>query len=142
MVPVRADAVGFRLDLAQGAIRRDERSDALAEELGVDSLAWRHVDESEADLYVNATPVCPGAADPPGLPASALFHRLLVFGCVYRPDGSITPTVAATKAARCPVIDELSQFGARAARQTWLYGVEDPTVEEISGPLTSPRRAA
>jgi shikimate 5-dehydrogenase len=39
------------------------------------------------------------------------------------------------------VIDGLSMFAAQAARQARLFGVEDATVEEIAGLLSS-RRAA
>jgi shikimate 5-dehydrogenase len=112
-----------------------------AAELHVDSVAWTDVAATEADLYVNATPVGSAPGDLPALPASVLVHRPLVFDCVYRRDGSETPTVAAARAARCAVVDGLALFSGQAARQARLFGLVDATVEEISGILPA-RRAA
>lgn len=113
------------------ASRRDEDADALAEELRVDSLAWEDVQASEADLYVNATPVGSGEDDPSAIPPSALAHRPLIFDCVYRHDGGETPTVAAARRARCPVVDGLKMFAAQALRQARIFGVADASLEEI-----------
>lgn len=113
------------------ASRRDESADALAEELGVDSLAWEDVPASEADLYVNATPVGGKDGDSSAVPSAVLANRPLVFDCVYRRDGKLTPTVAAAREARCPVIDGIQMFAAQAVRQASLFGAEDVTPDEV-----------
>lgn len=117
--------------------RQDAKADALAEELHVDSLAWKDVGASEADLYLNATPL--GARDEDGsaVPAAVLENRPLVFDCVYRRDGSPTPTTRAARAARCPVVEGIQMFSAQALRQARLFGVEDGTPEEITAILRS-----
>jgi shikimate dehydrogenase len=115
--------------------RRDEQADALARELGVDSLAWADVAATEADLYVNATPVGARDEDGPAVPAAVLANRPLVFDCVYRRDGSPTPTVKAARAARCPVVEGIRMFAAQAVRQARLFGVEGVTEEEVAAVL-------
>ncbi|MGH9399746.1 MAG: shikimate dehydrogenase family protein, partial [Thermoanaerobaculia bacterium] len=122
------------------ASRRDESADALAEELGVDSLAWKDVAASEADLYVNATPVGGKDADGPAVPREVLANRPLVFDCVYRRDGRPTPTVAAARAARCRVVEGIQMFAAQAVRQASLFGVEEVTAEEVSRLVASGQR--
>jgi 3-dehydroquinate dehydratase/shikimate dehydrogenase len=113
------------------AARRGEEADRLADALRVDSIDWEGVDESEADLYVNATPLGARDGDPPAVPARALAHRPLVFDCVYRKDGLPTPTVSAARQARCAVVEGLRMFAAQAVRQARLFGVEDAREEEI-----------
>ena len=124
------------------ASRRNDQADAVARELSVDSLAWEDVGASEADLYVNATPVGLREEDGPVLPASVLDNRPLVFDCVYLKDGRETPTIRAARAARCPVVEGIQMFAAQAARQAALFGVEGVTAEEIAGALRPARSAA
>ncbi len=126
---VAARKLGYEVLVAS---RRDDRADALAGELGIDSLAFEDVAASEADLYVNATPM--GTRDENGsaIPAAVLANRPLVFDCVYRRDGSPTPTVAAARAARCAVVEGIQMFAAQAVRQARLFGVEGVTPEEVT----------
>jgi 3-dehydroquinate dehydratase/shikimate dehydrogenase len=119
--------------------RRDEAADALAEEFHVDSLARSNLGKSEADLYLNATPIGSHPEDPPAFPESVLEHRPLVFDCVYRPDGSTTSTVAAARAARCPVVEGIRMLAAQAVRQARLFGVADATLEEINRTIREAR---
>ena len=112
--------------------RRDEQADALAGELAVDSLAWEDLAASEADLYVNTTPVGARDGDPPAVPEPVLAGRPLVFDCVYRRDGRPTSTIRAARAARCPVVEGIRMFAAQAVRQARLFGVADATAEEVT----------
>lgn len=123
------------------ASRRDESADALAEEMGVDSLAWEDVPMSEVDLYVNATPVGGKDGDGSAVPSTVLGNRPLVFDCVYRRDGKVTPTVAAARAARCAVIEGIEMFAAQAVRQSSLFGVEDVGPEEVRRLIASEAQA-
>ncbi len=125
---VAARRLGYEVLVAG---RRDEAADALAQELAVDSLAHSDLAATEADLYVNATPVGSRPEDPPAFPREILAHRPLVFDCVYRRDGSETATIAAARAARCPTVDGRRMFAAQAVRQARLFGVADASVEEI-----------
>jgi shikimate dehydrogenase len=136
---VAAKKLGYEVLVAS---RRDEQADAVARDLGVDSLAWSDVERSEADLYVNATPVGAAAGDPPALPASVLAQRPLVFDCVYRRDGGETSTIRAAREAGCPTVDGLRMFAAQAVRQAVLFGVEGVTGDEVSRLLRPPARAA
>jgi 3-dehydroquinate dehydratase type I len=111
--------------------RHDEAADALARELRVDSLALDDLAASEADLYLNGTPVGARPEDPPVFPRAVLENRPLVFDCVYRRDGTATATITAARAARCPTIEGVRMFAAQAARQARLFGVADATGEEI-----------
>ncbi len=136
---VAAKKIGYEVLVAS---RRDDRADALAAEMGVDSLAWEYVAKSEADLYVNATPIGSSDEDPPALPASVLENRPLVFDCVYRRDGRATPTIRAAREAGCPVIEGIRMFAAQAVRQARFFGVADATQEEVTGLLGAARRIA
>jgi shikimate dehydrogenase/3-dehydroquinate dehydratase type I len=133
---VAARRLGYEVLVAG---RRDEAADALAEELHVDSLALRDFGQTEADLYLNATPVGSHPEDPAAFPASVLAHRPLVFDCVYRRDGSETATIAAARAARCATVDGIQMFAAQAVRQARLFGVEDAASEEVDRLLRGPR---
>jgi shikimate dehydrogenase/3-dehydroquinate dehydratase type I len=111
--------------------RRDEAADALADELRVDSLALADLPETEADLYLNATPLGSRPEDPPAFPAKVLEGHPLVFDCVYRRDGTATATIGAARAARCPTVEGIRMFAAQAIRQARLFGVEGVSVEEV-----------
>jgi len=124
------------------ASRRDEEADALAAELGADSLAWEDVAASEADLYINATPIGSREGDPPAFPSSVLGNRPLVFDCVYRRDGEPTSTIRAARAARCPTVEGIRMLGAQAVRQARLFGVADVTAEEVMDLLAPEGRPA
>src|SRR5262249_37652708 len=117
------------------AARRDAEADRLAEALGVDSLAWEDLPASEADLYVNATPVGWRDDDPPGIPKSLFEARPLVFDCVYRRDGKETSTIRAARAAKCPTVDGLRMFVVQALRQTELFGVDGVGATEVEAVL-------
>jgi 3-dehydroquinate dehydratase/shikimate dehydrogenase len=119
--------------------RRDEAADALAEQLRVDSLAEADLGRTEADLYLNATPIGSLPEDPSAFPESVLEQRPLVFDCVYRSNGSTTPTIAAARAARCPVVEGKQMLAAQAVRQARLFGVRDATLEEIYRALAEAR---
>jgi 3-dehydroquinate dehydratase/shikimate dehydrogenase len=121
--------------------RRDSAADALAAVFGVDSIAWTGVSETEADLYVNATPVGRQPGDPPAVPLRLLEARPLVFDCVYRRDGDETATIRAARAAGCRTVDGLEMFAVQAAAQARLFGVEGVTREEI-GRILGEARAA
>ncbi len=121
------------------ASRRDQMADALAEEFRVDSMAWEDLGASEADLYVNATPLGARPEDLPAVPARVLENRPVVFDSVYRRDGSPTSTIAAARAARCPTVEGIQMFAAQAVRQARLFGVEDATLEEIQAMLAAER---
>jgi 3-dehydroquinate dehydratase/shikimate dehydrogenase len=125
---VAARRLGYEVLIAG---RRDEAADALAEELKVDSIAFADVGQTEADLYLNATPVGSRPDDPPTFARSVVEHRPLVFDCVYRRDGSPTATIAAARAASCPTVDGLQMFAAQAVRQSRLFGVENASSEEV-----------
>ncbi len=112
--------------------RRDAEADRVADLLGVDSLAWEDLAESEADLYLNATPVGWADGDPPAIPARVLAGRPLVFDCVYRKDGKPTSTIRAARDARCPVIEGLTMLAAQAVRQAQLFGIPDVTLAEVT----------
>ncbi len=114
------------------AARRVAEADRLAAELGADSMAWDDVAGSEADLYLNATPVGWRDDDPSILPEGLLENRPLVFDCVYRRDGRDTSTIRAARVAGCPTVDGLQMFAAQAARQAQLFGVEEATVEQVA----------
>ena len=131
---VAARRLGYEVLIAA---RDDAKADGLAEALQVDSLAWADLAASEADLYVNATPV--GTRDEEGspIPTAVLENRPLVFDCVYRRDGSATPTVAAARAAKCPVVDGIQMFAAQAVRQARLFGVTDAAPERVMEILRS-----
>lgn len=124
---VAARRIGYEVAVAS---RRDEAADALAAELSVDAVAWADVASTEADLYVNATPLGTLPDDPSAIPAAVLENRPLVFDCVYR-SGAETATIAAARRARCPVVDGLEMFAAQAVRQARLFGVADARLEEI-----------
>jgi shikimate dehydrogenase len=126
---VAARRIGYEVFVAS---RRDAQADALAQELRLDSIAWGDIGASEADLYVNATPLGGGEGAPSALPAELLDHRPLVFDCVYRRDGRETATARAARAAGCSVIDGLEMFCAQAVRQARLFGVADATLEEVT----------
>lgn len=128
---VAARRIGYDVLIAS---RRDTAADKLAAELKVDAVAWNDVPETEADLYVNTTPVGSADGDPSAVPEKVLEHRPLVFDCVYRRSGE-TATVAAARRARCPVIEGLSLFAGQALRQARLFGIEDVSLEEIRGIL-------
>ncbi|HYB52795.1 MAG TPA: type I 3-dehydroquinate dehydratase [Thermoanaerobaculia bacterium] len=119
--------------------RRDVAADALAEKFRVDSLAHEDLGQTEADLYVNATPLGARPDDPPAFPRSVLENRPLVFDCVYRRDGSATSTVAAARAASCPTVDGIQMFAAQAVSQARLFGVEDASLEEVERLLREAR---
>jgi 3-dehydroquinate dehydratase/shikimate dehydrogenase len=118
--------------------RRNEEADALAEQFGIDSLAWEDVAGTEADLYVNATPVGWQPEDPPAIPSPVLSGRPLVFDCVYRRDGRETSTIRAARAAGCSTVTGLEMFAVQAASQAGFFGVEDVTREEVGRLLPAP----
>jgi 3-dehydroquinate dehydratase type I len=126
---VAARRLGYEVSVAG---RRDEAADALAAQFGVDSLAWEDVSSTEADLYVNATPVGWRPEDLPALPGPVLSGRPLVFDCVYRRDGGETSTIRAARAAGCPTVGGLEMFAVQAAAQAGFFGVEGVTREEVS----------
>lgn len=111
--------------------RRDAEADRVADALGVDSLAWANLGASEADLYVNATPVGWRDDEPPAVPASVLEHRPLVFDCVYRRDGGETSTIRAARQKKCPTVDGLRMFVVQAVRQAQLFGLTGVSDDEV-----------
>lgn len=129
---VAARRLGYEVAVAG---RRDEEADALAAFFRVDSLAWDDVRESEADLYVNTTPVGSRAGDPPALPARVLATRPLVFDCAYRSDGAETETIRAARAAGCATVGGLEMFVVQAAAQARLFGAAGATRDEAAGVL-------
>jgi 3-dehydroquinate dehydratase/shikimate dehydrogenase len=126
---VAARRLGYEVAVAG---RRDEEADRLAESFAVDSVGWEGVGETEADLYVNATPVGWRDDDPPAVPLPALERRPLVFDCVYRRDGGETSTIRAAHAAGCRTVDGLEMFSVQAAAQARLFGAEGATREEVA----------
>jgi 3-dehydroquinate dehydratase / shikimate dehydrogenase len=130
---VAARRLGYEVAVAA---RRDGEADRVAEALGVASLAWEDLRASEADLYVNATPVGWRDDDPPAIPPNLLEERPLVFDCVYRRDGHETSTIRAARAKTCPTVDGLRMFVVQAVRQAELFGVPNVTPEEALGILT------
>ena len=131
-VVVAARRLGYEVAVAA---RRDAEADRLGQELGVDSVAWSDLEETEADLYVNATPVGWRDEDPPAIPLRPLEAKPLVFDCVYRRDGKPTSTIRAAKAARCPTVEGLQMFAAQAVRQAQLFGLKDVTLAEVTAIL-------
>jgi 3-dehydroquinate dehydratase/shikimate dehydrogenase len=111
--------------------RRDEAADALAAQFGVDSVAWEDVAGTEADLYVNATPVGWRPEDPPAVPARVLEGRPLVFDCAYRRDRGETSTIRAARAAGCSTVAGLEMFAVQAAAQAGFFGVWGVAREEV-----------
>ena len=131
-VVVAARRLGYEVFVAS---RRDAQADALAEQLRVDSVAWSDLEATEADLYVNATPLGWRDEDPPAIPRRLLEERPLVFDCVYRRDGQDTSTIRAARAAKCPVIEGLQMFAAQAVRQAQHFGLEGVTLDEVTSIL-------
>ncbi len=131
-VIVAARRLGYEVAVAA---RRDAEADRLAEAMHVDSLAWSDLAASEADLYVNATPVGWRDEDPPAIPANLFEGRPLVFDCVYRRDGRETSTIRAARAAKCPTVEGLQMFATQAVRQAQLFGVEGVTTDEVTALL-------
>lgn len=131
-VVVAARRLGYEVLVSA---RRDDEADRLAETLGVDSLAWADVGASEADLYVNATPVGWRDEEPSAIPPSLFEARPLVFDCVYRRDGRETSTIRAARAAKCPVVEGTQMFAAQAVRQAQLFGLRDVTLDEVTAIL-------
>ena len=125
---VAARRLGYEVALCA---RRDAEADRVAAELGVDSLAWADLAASEADLYVNATPVGWRDGEAPALPAAVLEARPLVFDCVYRRDGKETATVRAARQKKCPTVEGLQMFVVQAVRQAQLFGVEGVGNDEV-----------
>ncbi len=130
---VAARRLGYEVVVAA---RRDAEADRLASELRFDSMAWADVPQSEADLYVNTTPVGWKDGEPSAIPPNLFENRPLVFDCVYRRDGRETSTIRAARAAGCPTIDGLQMLAAQAVRQASLLGVEGVTLEEVRRILT------
>jgi shikimate dehydrogenase/3-dehydroquinate dehydratase type I len=126
---VAARKLGYEVAIAA---RRNTEADRVATQLGCDSMAWRDVAASEADLYVNATPVGWKDDDPSAVPPVLFEARPLVFDCVYRSDGRETATIRLARAAKCPTVDGLQMFAAQAVRQSRLFGVEGVTPEEAT----------
>ena len=129
---VAAKRLGYEVAIAA---RRDAEADRVASELGVDSLAWSDLAASEADLYVNATPVGWRDDEPSAIPPAVFAGRPLVFDCVYRRDGRETSTIRAARAAKCPTVDGLKMFVVQAVRQAELFGLEGVTAEEVTAIL-------
>jgi len=129
---VAARKLGYEIRVCA---RRDAEADRVAQALEVDSLAWEDLPASEADLYVNATPVGWADGDPPAIPVAALGNRPLVFDCVYRKDGKPTSTIRAALGARCAVVEGLTMLAAQAVRQAQLFGVPDVTLAEVTAIL-------
>ncbi|HTO89376.1 MAG TPA: type I 3-dehydroquinate dehydratase [Thermoanaerobaculia bacterium] len=125
---VAARRLGYEVLIAG---RNNEAADVLGAELGVDSLALEDLEASEADLYLNATPIGSHPDDPAAFPARILENRPLIFDCVYRRDGGATLTIAAARAAGCPTVEGIQMFAAQAVRQACLFGVEDAALEEV-----------
>jgi 3-dehydroquinate dehydratase/shikimate dehydrogenase len=131
---VAARRLGYEVAVAG---RQDPRADSVAALLGVDSLSWEDVAASEADLYVNATPVGSRPEDPPAVPARILESRPLVFDCAYRGDGAETATIRAARAAGCRTVGGLEMFAVQAAAQARLFGAAGATREEVAALLES-----
>jgi len=129
---VAARRLGYEVAISA---RKDAEADRVAAELGVDSLAWSDLAASEADLYVNATPVGWKDDEPSSIPPVLFAERPLVFDCVYRRDGRETSTIRAARAAKCPTVDGLKMFVIQAVRQAELFGVEGVTQEEVAAIL-------
>ncbi|HWZ85837.1 MAG TPA: type I 3-dehydroquinate dehydratase [Thermoanaerobaculia bacterium] len=129
---VAARRLGYEVAITA---RRDAEADRLAEGLHVDSLSWADLPASEADLYVNTTPVGWGDGEPSAIPMSLFEARPLVFDCVYRRDGRETSTMRAARAAKCPTVDGLQMFVVQAIRQAQLFGATGVTAEEVLGIL-------
>lgn len=132
---VAARRLGYEIAVAG---RHDEAADRLAARFSVDSLAWEDVAGTEADLYLNATPVGWRADDPPAVPERVLEGRPLVFDCVYRRDGAETSTIRAARAAGCPTISGMDMFAVQAAAQAGFFGVDEVTRDEVRRLLGTP----
>src|SRR4029077_7349449 len=116
-VVVAARRLGYEIVIAA---RRDAEADRVAWELHTDSMAWEDVPQSEADLYVNTTPVGWQDGDPSAVPPVLFGNRPLIFVCVSRRDGLETSTIRQARAAGCPTIDGLQMLAAQAVRQATL----------------------
>ena len=131
-VVVAARRLGYEVAVTA---RRDAEADRLAEAMKVDSMAWADLASSEADLYVNATPIGWKDEDPPAIPPILFEAKPIVFDCVYRRDGRETSTIRAARAAKCPTVEGLQMFTAQAVRQAQLFGLEDVTLAEVAAIL-------
>lgn len=127
-VVVAARRLGYEVTVTA---RRDSEADRLAEAMHVDSLAWADLAATEADLYVNATPVGWGDDEPSAIPPALFEARPLIFDCVYRRDGRETATIRAARAAKCPTVEGLQMFAVQAVRQSQLFGVKGATTDEV-----------
>jgi 3-dehydroquinate dehydratase type I len=131
-VIVAARRLGYEVAVTA---RRDDQADRLAAEMGVDSVAWSDLGATEADLYVNATPLGWRDEDPPAIPLRLMEGKPLVFDCVYRRDGKETSTIRAARAAKCPTVEGIQMFAAQAVRQAQLFGLKDVTLAEVTALL-------
>ena len=117
------------------AARRDAEADRLAETMKVDSMAWADVASSEADLYVNATPVGWKDEDPPAIPPILFEAKPLVFDCVYRRDGRETSTIRAARAANARPSTGCRCSRPRRCARRQLFGLQDVTLDEVAAIL-------
>ncbi|QEH36801.1 Shikimate dehydrogenase [Aquisphaera giovannonii] len=115
--------------------RHDERSTALAEEVGCRMVTWSQRATVIADVIVNCTPVGmhPNVDDTP-LPPSA-FQRtgIIVFDTVYHPEHTMLLKLARERQA--VAISGVDMFLRQAALQFKLYTGQDAPLDVMRATL-------
>ena len=134
-----AKRIGYEVAVSS---RRDEAADALGAEMKVDSVAWSDLPATEADLYVNATPVGSGDGDPSAIPhGPSRTGRSSSTACTGRAAKRRRSRPRGGSGA--PSSPGLAMFAAQAVRQARLFGVEDARLPEVEALLPGlPRERA
>lgn len=125
-----ARAIGWGVADAGGKVvvvsRSVEKGEQLADDLNAAFLALDRIDELEADILVNATPVGmhPNSGGLP-VPAGVFRPGMLAMDIVYTP--LKTEFLKQAQSARSRIIDGLNMFVLQGARQFELWtGLEAP----------------
>ncbi len=132
----RALAYGFASEGAAVTIanRTNERSQALAAEVGCNVVKWADRTEADYDILANATSLgMYPAVDVTPYPREALRPGRMVFDTVYNP--RLTRLLEEARAEDCPVVDGLEMLVRQAAGQFSFWF-------DREAPLEVMRRAA
>ncbi|ADV61233.1 shikimate 5-dehydrogenase [Isosphaera pallida ATCC 43644] len=113
--------------------RNDEKSKALAEEVGCKFVPWTMRASTLSDILINATPVGmhPEVNETP-LPPAAFRENILVFDTVYHPENTLFLKLG--REHNCKIATGVEMFVRQAARQARFFaGVENPPLDVIRG---------
>lgn len=109
------------------ASRTEERSQALAQEIGCHAIAWDQRHEIKAHLLVNGTPVgMHPSVDVSPYNMSSINEYMVVFDTVYNPENTVL--IKHAKQAGARLITGVDMFVRQAAYQFRLFtGQDAPT---------------